>query len=96
MLNVNSSKMAVMALLVIVAIGSIVLGGSLNAPPGIFKDLNDEILGDAIIVNGRQLFIDDYIIGELKGAKKALHKAIKHPSNPLIVKDKTWEVDGPG
>ena len=30
-----------------------------------FKDLNDEILGDAIIVRSKQLFIDDKDDGEL-------------------------------
>jgi hypothetical protein len=66
-------------------------GGSLQAPPGMFKDLNDEILGDAIIVRSKQLFIDDYIIGELKGAEKVLNQPTKHPGNPLIVPDKPWE-----
>jgi len=66
-------------------------GKSLKAPTGMFKDLNDEILGDAIIINGKQLFIDDYIIGELTGAEKTLNQPVKHPKNPLIVPDKPWE-----
>ena len=59
-------RMAIVILLVVVANSSIVSGGYLKAPPGMFKDLNDQILGDAIIINGKQLFIDDHIIGEIK------------------------------
>ena len=71
--------------------GSIVSAGYLKAPPGMFKDLNDEILGDAIIINGKQLFIDDYIIAEIKGAEKKLNQPTKHAKNPMIVADKPWE-----
>ena len=83
-----------MAFSVIVAICSVVLGGSLQAPPGMFKDLNDEILGDAIIINGKQLLIDNYIIEEIKGAEKILHQPRKHPNNPLMTPDQTWEKNG--
>jgi len=89
-------KVMVPAMMALVTISSIVSAKSLKAPPGMFKDLNDEILGDAIIINGKQLFIDDYIIGELKGAEKVLNQPIKHPDNPLVVPDKPWEVSGPG
>ena len=75
--------------------GSMVSGKSLKAPLGLFRDLNDEIVADAIIINGKQLFIDDYIIGELKGAEKVLNQPVKHPRNPLLVPDKPWEVNGP-
>jgi len=71
-------------------------GKSLKAPPGMFKDLNDEIAGNAIIINGKQLFIDDYIIGELKGVEKVLNRPIKHPNNPLIVHNKPWEKGSEG
>ena len=30
-----------------------------NAPPGMFKDLDDAIAGDALIIHDKQLFIDD-------------------------------------
>ncbi len=81
----------------ILAAGAVLLtvgqlsGATLKAPEGLFKDLNDEIVGDAIIINGKQLFIDDYIIAEIKGAEKTLNQPIKHPKNPLIVPDKPWE-----
>ena len=62
-------------------------------PPasGPFRDLDDEILGDAVIVNGKELFIDDHIIQEIKGARKVLKRAVKHPDNPLMVPDRPWE-----
>ena len=73
-MKANSVRLAIMALSAIVATSSLVSGGSLQAPPGLFKDLNDEIIGDAIVINGKQLFIDDYIIEELNGADKALNQ----------------------
>src|SRR5206468_3914705 len=62
-----------------------------KAPPGMFKDLDDEILGKAPLIHGKQLFIDDYVIEELKGARKVLNQPIKHPRNPLMRKDKARE-----
>src|SRR4051812_12640669 len=64
---------------------------SLEAPPGMFKDLNDQVIGKSLIIHGKQLFIDDYIISQLDGVKKTLNKPVKHQSNPLIVPDKPWE-----
>ncbi|MDP7162873.1 MAG: hypothetical protein QF792_05205, partial [Phycisphaerae bacterium] len=78
-----TTRMLIAAVLVCLA-GSVVSGKSLKAPPGLFKDLNDEIVADAIIINGKQLFIDDYIIDELKGAEKVLNQPVKHPKNPII------------
>ena len=51
-----------------------------------FKDLDDAIAGDALILHGKQLFIDDYVIAELKGVKKVLNQPVKHPNNPLLRK----------
>ena len=62
----------------ILVVSTMTFGGSLQAPPGLCKDLNDEILGDAIILNGKQMFIDDYIIDELSGAKKVMNQTVKH------------------
>jgi hypothetical protein len=42
----------------------------------LFKDINDELVGDAVILNGRQLFIDDYIIEELSDAKRVLNPSL--------------------
>src|SRR6266536_4982038 len=62
-----------------------------KAPPGMFRDLDDEIVGKAVVIHGKQLFIDDHIIEDIKGAKKVLNRPVKHPRNPLIRQDKSWE-----
>ncbi|MDA0589859.1 MAG: hypothetical protein O3C17_17800 [Planctomycetota bacterium] len=59
-----------------------------QAPPGMFKDLDDEILGDALVIHGKQLFIDDYVIGELQGVQKTLNQPVKHPQNPVLKRDR--------
>ena len=69
---------------------------SRQAPPGVFKDLNDAIVGDALILHGKQLFIDDYVIADLKDVKRVLNQPKKHPKNPLLVRDRPWEESGPG
>ncbi|MAE63508.1 MAG: hypothetical protein CMJ18_04490 [Phycisphaeraceae bacterium] len=74
----------------------VTFAGALKAPPGLFKDLHDEILDDAIILNGKQLFIDNHIIGQLDGVNKRLNQPTKHARNPLLIKDKAWEDSGPG
>jgi len=56
-----------------------------------FRDLDDEIAGKAIVIHGKQLFIDDYVIDELKGATKVLNRPVKHPRNPLMRRDKARE-----
>ena len=67
-----------------------------KAPLGMFKDLDDAIVGNALILHGKQLFIDDYVIAELKGANKVLNQPVKHRKNPLLVRDRPWEESGPG
>ncbi len=69
---------------------------SLKAPPGVFKDLDDSTVGDALILEGKQLFIDDHIIATTEGLRKVLNQPTKHPKNPVLVKDKPWEESGPG
>ena len=56
-----------------------------KAPAGMFKDLDDQIVGEAVVIHGKQLFIDDHLVGELKGANKVLNQPVKHPKNPLIL-----------
>ena len=65
--------------------------GALQAPPGLFKDVNDETLGDATIIRGTQLFVDEHLIERLEGATRVLNQPTKHPANPLIVADRPWE-----
>lgn len=57
-----------------------------QAPPGMYKDLDGAIAGNAIILHEKQLFIDDYLIAELNGVSKTLNQPAKHPSNPLLHK----------
>lgn len=76
-----------------VATTAILVAGLANAadraaPPGMFKDLDDAALGDAIIVQSKQLFIDDHLIESLDGAVQVLNQPVKHASNPLIVRDR--------
>ncbi len=87
----NATRFLLSCSLIALFLSSAASAQSRQAPPGMFKDLNDEIAGDAILIHGKQLFIDDYIIGELDGATKTRHQPIKHPKNPLMVPDKPWE-----
>ena len=64
---------------------------SRKAPPGMFKDLDDVIVGDALIVHDKQLFIDDYVIADLQGVQKVLNQPVKHPRNPIMKKDQKRE-----
>ena len=56
------TRIVFLSVCVVLLSGGHLSGGSLQAPPGMFKDLNDEIVGNAIMVRSKQLFIDDYII----------------------------------
>jgi len=72
------------------------LAQSRKAPPGTFKYLDAAAVGRAIILNGKQLFVDDFIVGEVRGVRKQLNQPVKHPKNPVLKRDKPWEVSGPG
>ena len=67
-----------------------------TAPPGMFKDLDEEILGDAILIHGKQLFIDDALISAMQGVTKQLHQPAKFQQNPVLKRDRPWEPSGPG
>lgn len=43
----------------------------------------------------RTLFIDDHDIESINGAERVVHRALKHPSNPVIVGDKPWDAFRP-
>ena len=49
---------------------------------------------DVILLEGKQLFIDNYIIDEMRGVTKVLNRPVKHPDNPLAVPDLGWEDHG--
>ena len=80
-------------LLVMITIcgNSSLLAQSRQAPPGMYKELDDLNLGQAVILHGKQLFIDNYLIEQLAGVKKVLNQPLKHPKNPLVRRDKPWE-----
>ncbi|MEX1233153.1 MAG: hypothetical protein WEB58_23080 [Planctomycetaceae bacterium] len=59
------------------------------APP--FRDLNGTTLNNALILNGKQLFIDDYLIAETDGVRRVMHQPMKYEKNPVIVPDRAWE-----
>ena len=41
---------------------------------------------------GRQLFIDDFLIGETN-LRRVLHRADYYPQNPILIPDKPWEME---
>ena len=67
-----------------------------KVPTGLFKDVNDTTIGQARLVRGTQLFIDDWLIESLEGVRRQLNQPVKHKRNPVLVKDKPWEQSGPG
>jgi hypothetical protein len=83
--------LSIVLALATLSLHSSVLAQSRQAPPGMFKELDDEIVGKAIVLHGKQLFIDNYVIESLSGAKKVLNQPVKHPKNPLVRRDKPWE-----
>ncbi|MDA1056070.1 MAG: hypothetical protein O3C40_37290 [Planctomycetota bacterium] len=90
------TRNAVLSLVIACLISTSAAAQSRQAPPGMFKDLDDEILGDALLIHGKQLFIDDYVIGEMQGMTKQLHQPTKFKQNPVLKRDKPWEPSGPG
>ena len=39
----------------------------------------------------RQLFVDDHLVAHMRGVKRVLNQAKRHPHNPLMVADRPWE-----
>ena len=35
------------------------------------------------VLNGRQLFIDNFVIARTDGVRKVLNQPVKHPNNPI-------------
>lgn len=68
---------------------------SRKAPSGMFRDLDDAIVGKATVIHGKEFFIDDSGIEEITGASRVLNQPVKHPRNPLLTRDKPWEQSGP-
>src|SRR4051794_5424915 len=89
-------RFALLLTLPLICVSSPALAQNRQAPPGMFKDLDDAILGDAIMIRNKQLFVDDDVIGHLQGARKQLNQPVKYKNNPVLKRDKPWEMSGPG
>ena len=87
------ARFALVLALATLSLTSPLLAQSRQAPPGMYKDLDDEILGKAVLLHGKQLFIDNYVVESLAGTKKVLNQAVKHPKNPLVRRDQPWEAN---
>jgi hypothetical protein len=47
---------------------------------------------EPIVLDGRrQLFLDDYLIASMKGARRVVETAQKHPANPVLWPKEAWE-----
>ncbi|MBQ18185.1 MAG: hypothetical protein CMJ65_13795 [Planctomycetaceae bacterium] len=68
----------------------------ITAPAGLFKDVDDSTVGDAILLRGTGLFIDTRLIESLDGAHRRLNRPVKHKKNPVMVKTRPWEENSPG
>src|SRR5215210_570930 len=50
------------------------------------------LAAEPISVDSRhQLFLDDHLIGSLKGVNRTVEQAQKHPDNPLVWPSESWE-----
>ena len=57
---------------------------ALKAPAGLFKNLNDKTVGDAMIVNGKQLFIDERFIERSRDVRQRMNPPVQHPEPVLV------------
>ena len=71
-------------------------GYGLKAPLGLFKNVNDSTVGEAIFMQGTELFVDDRFVESLQGVRRQLNRPIKHKQNPVLVKTELWEEEAPG
>ncbi len=46
------------------------------------------------IGNARQLFLDDFVVAELRGVVRTLHQPTKYENNPVVVPEHPWEDQG--
>ena len=49
---------------------------------------------EVLLLDGKQLFIDNYVVDEMQGLRRVLNRPVKHPKNPLVVPDRPWEQHG--
>ncbi len=54
--------------------------------------------GAVTVGTTRQVFLDDYVVGETKSVRRVLHAAVRHSGNPVVAPDRPWEgkiLEGP-
>ena len=52
------------------------------------RTASSAVQNEVLVLHGKQLFIDDYVIADLKGVRKVLNQPVKHPRNPIMRKNK--------
>ena len=67
-----------------------------KAPAGLFKNVNGSTVGNAVLLSGTELFIDDRLVESLDGARRQLNQPVKHEKNPVLVKTHEREGRAPG
>src|SRR5262249_17532837 len=75
----------------VLATAGIAAAGAGPARPDPPPDLDDEVLARAPPLRAKQLFIDPAPIEDLRGAQQVLQRPVKHPRNPVLVRDQPWE-----
>ena len=48
------------------------------------------------MAQSRQLFLDDYVVDQVDGVQRQLHRPIRYSDDPVLVADKPWEQGGSG
>ena len=52
------------------------------------RTASSAVQNEVLVLHGKQLFIDDYVIADLNGVRKVLNQPVKHPRNPIMRKNK--------
>ncbi|OHB79533.1 MAG: hypothetical protein A2W31_07195 [Planctomycetes bacterium RBG_16_64_10] len=80
-----------------IRVGQALRPGEALAPPEVMRDVATErpALEDPLVVGAaRQLFVDDAVIESTDRLDRTFHSATKHPQNPLVRPERTWETGG--
>ena len=49
------------------------------------------VYAEVVLSNGPQLFLDDYLVAGMTNLTRRINQPVKHPANPVIVRDLPWE-----
>lgn len=88
--KINSARLAVHR----ISIEARKLADTEDKRSKLFKPINELLIGDATILNGKQLFIDDHLLLETEGITRKLNQPVKHEKNPLTTPDQEWQKNG--